>query len=117
MGRQRWDDIADVFTQNAIIYWPNTNEKFNITEFLTVNKNYPGRWDIYIKHIVEAGNTIAAVVQAVNKNEGVSSHAASIAQIQSNKIHTLYEYWGDDIKPPLWRKELKIGTAINRTRG
>lgn len=44
MGEGRWDQIAMLFQEDAKIYWPNTEEEFDVHTYIRVNKNYPGAW-------------------------------------------------------------------------
>lgn len=109
---QKWEELSSVFHPDSMIYWPNTNEKFMLDEFILVNKRYPGCWRVTIKHVLVSENTQVSVAKVTNECEGISCHATSICEIKDGKIQTLYEYWGDYAQPPQWRRALGIGSKI-----
>lgn len=113
IDRQDWDKLYLYFTDDAVINWHNTNESFNVEEFVRVNNEYPGDWNIQIERIESIDNLVISVVRVQLKNDDVSFHATSFFEFENDKIKLLNEYWGDDGKAPQWRVDKKIGEPIN----
>ena len=107
---QYWDHIAaqnekeskKYFHENACIRWHNTNEQFNVSEFLRVNCDYPGSWS--------GENTIITATHVWSEEK--SFHVTSFFKMAEEKIKGLDEYWGDDDSAPQWRIEKNIGKPI-----
>ncbi len=112
IDERKWEELAGVFHPDSIIYWPNTNEKFKLDEFILANKRYPGNWRVTLKHVMVTNNAQVSVAKVINESKGVSFHATSICEIKDGKILSLHEYWGDDAQPPQWRRALGIGSKI-----
>lgn len=43
--------LAEMFTEDAIIRWHNTNEEFTREEFIKANCDYPGEWHGNVERI------------------------------------------------------------------
>lgn len=113
MDKQNWNNLYTYFNKNAVINWHNTNESFNVEEFVIANSEYPGNWAIEIERLETKENLVISVVKVSLKGEDISFHATSFFEFKDNKIILLNEYWGDDGKPPQWRINKKIGRPIN----
>ncbi len=94
------------FSETAIIKWPNTNEVFNVDEFILANCKYPGSWEGEIVRIQELGELLITVTIIKSKSDSISLHAISFFKIKNDKIYELEEYFSDDNTPPEWRVEL-----------
>jgi hypothetical protein len=113
-----WENIASqnemelkhYFHEDACIRWHNTNEQFNVSEFLRANCEYPGDWSGEVERIEQTGNIVITVTRVWAKE--MSFHVTSFFEIIEEKIKTLDEYWGDDGTIPQWRKEMHIGKPI-----
>lgn len=103
-------ELKKFFHKNACIRWHNTNEQFNVSEFMRANCDYPGIWVGEIDRIEQIGSTIITVTHVWN-NE-MSFHVTSFFKIEGEKIKNLDEYWGDDGMVPQWRREKCIGKPI-----
>ena len=112
MDKQNWSNIHTYFDDGAVINWNNTNERFNVEEFIRVNAEYPGDWSIEIERLESTGNLIVSVVKVQLKSDDISVHAVSFFEFSNGKIKVLNEYWGDDGKAPQWRIEKQIGEPI-----
>jgi len=111
---QSWCNLAPYFREDAVIRWHNTNEQFTVDEFIRVNAEYPGDWQIEAERVECLDDLCISVVRVYNG--GVSFHATSFFRYHNEKIISLDEYWGNDEKAPVWRRDLRIGspiTAIN----
>lgn len=101
------------FCQDAVITWPNTNERFSLEEFLRANCEYPGTWDGTVERIEQMGPCIITAVHVwAREAPQLSFHVASFFRLREGKIARLEEYWGDDGPAPSWRQEKQIGTPI-----
>lgn len=98
IDKQNWDNIRSYFEDEAIINWNNTNERFTVEEFIKVNSEYPGDWNINIERLECIDKLVISVVRVQLKNENISVHATSFFEFSDDKIKVLNEYWGDDGK-------------------
>ena len=117
---QYWSSIAaqdeeglrKYFHEDACIRWHNTNEQFNVSEFMRANCDYPGEWRGQVERIEQMGSTIITVTRVWS--EDMSFHVTSFFKIRGVKIKTLDEYWGEDGEAPRWREDKHIGRPILR---
>lgn len=107
---QNEEELKKFFHKNACIRWHNTNEQFNVSEFMRANCDYPGSWSGEIERIEQIGSTIITVTHVWNKE--MSFHVTSFFKIEGEKIKELDEYWGDDGVAPQWRLDKHIGKPI-----
>lgn len=109
---QNAEEIRPFFHEDAFVNWHNTNEHFNVDEFIRANCEYPGKWDGSIERIEILNDLLITVVNVFSTDEKLSFHVTSFIKLQDNKILSIDEYWGDDGAPPKWRLEKHIGTPI-----
>lgn len=115
-----WQDVTEqnaaglreYFSKDALIKWHNTNELFNVEEYLIANCEYPGNWMGEIQRIEVLDDLIITVARVHDLQDGISVHATSFIRFHDGKIIEMDEYWGDDGKVPQWRLDKKIGTVI-----
>ncbi|PJI08996.1 MULTISPECIES: nuclear transport factor 2 family protein [Clostridium] len=113
IDKQNWDNISTYFEKDAVVNWHNTNESFNVNEFILANREYPGDWKIEIERLECIKNLVISVVKVQLQNDNnISFHASSFFEFNDNKIKLLNEYWGNDEKAPQWRIDKKIGKKI-----
>ena len=110
--RQDADAIRTHFAKNAWINWHNTNEHFNVEEFLRANCVYPGNWDGEIQKILCIEDLVITVTHVYSKDEKLLFHVTSFIRTENDRIVSIDEYWGDDGEAPQWRKDLQIGRKI-----
>ena len=108
--RQNKESLKQYFLDPAIIRWHNTNEQFTVDEFLQANCDYPGVWFGEIIRIDYIEENIITVVRIWTSK--ISFHVTSFFTMESNKIKTIDEYWGEDGPAPEWRLEKNIGEPI-----
>ena len=111
VASQNEEELKRYFHEDAIIRWHNTNEQFNVTEFLRANCDYPGNWKGKIERIEQSENNYITVTRVWT--EKMSFHVTSFFVIREKKIVVLDEYWGDDGGAPEWRQKKHIGRPIN----
>ncbi|QUH20286.1 nuclear transport factor 2 family protein [Alkaliphilus sp. B6464] len=112
MDKQNWSALHIYFEDDAIINWNNTNERFNVEEFVRINAEYPEDWNIKIERLECIESLVISVVKVQLKNGDISVHATSFFEFNNGKIKVLNEYWGDDGKAPKWRIDKQIGKPI-----
>ncbi|MDQ0086706.1 hypothetical protein J2T12_000100 [Paenibacillus anaericanus] len=112
IDKQNWDNLFHYFCEDAIINWNNSNESFNVEEFVRANCEYPGDWAITIERLEALDNLVVSVVKVELNNSVISFRATSFFEFMEDRIVLLNEYWGDNTKPPQWRIDKKIGKAI-----
>lgn len=111
IAAQEEEKLTNYFHENACIRWHNTNEQFNVAEFVRANCDYPGSWSGEVERIEQIGSTVITVTRVWTKE--ISFHVTSFFRMQAEKIKVLDEYWGDDGVAPQWRKEKHIGRPIS----
>lgn len=110
--RQDAETMRTFFHPDARINWHNTNERFNVTEFIRANCEYPGNWDGKIEKAVYAGDQIITAVHVYTQDHSAHFHVTSFLSVRNGKIDSIDEYWGDDGSAPQWRKDMHIGSPI-----
>ena len=108
--KQDADALGGYFADDAVINWHDTNESFNVAEYIRANCEYPGDWD---GHVVRAEEVDGGVV-VVGKIAGsdISLHVASFIKLEGGKIARMDEYFGDCGTAPQWRRDMNIGRPI-----
>lgn len=109
VAAQDGEGMARVFTEDAVILWPNTGERFTLSDFIRANCQYPGRWSGQLEQIAQDGGSSVARVW---NEAGDAFRAVSFYQWQGERVSRLEEYWGDVGPAPAWRQELGIGAAL-----
>lgn len=110
--RQDADAIREYFHPNAWVNWHNTNEHFNVDEFIRANCEYPGEWDGEVEQVITTDAYIITATHVHSKDGRISCHATSFIRVVNGKIVAIDEYWGDDGSAPEWRQNMRIGTKI-----
>ena len=110
--RQDADAIRNYFDKNAYINWHNSNEHFNVDEFIRANCEYPGDWDGELERIEILEDLIITVARVWKRDDKMSFHVTSFIKVREEKIISIDEYWGDDGNAPQWRLDKHIGKAI-----
>lgn len=67
--RQDREAIRGYFHPNASIKWHNTNELFNLDEFIIANCDYPGQWDGIVERIIETGEETISITNVFFKRQ------------------------------------------------
>lgn len=103
MDARHWEGLRDHFAEGASVVWPNTGERFDVDAFVSVNREYPGKWSIRVEKLLDAGEAVVSVVRVTDGGE--SFHAVSFFEFApgTEKIARLEEYWGSDGPPPAHR--------------
>lgn len=106
------DKLKLYFTQDAIINWHNTNESFDVDEYIIANCEYPGDWQGEVERIEEIGDLVISINRSWFTDESAAFRATSFFKFNNGKIELLDEYWGDEAAVPRWREAKKIGRPI-----
>lgn len=115
VASQNAEALKEYFLPNAIIRWHNTNEEFNVHEFITANCEYPEDWNGKVEKFYQTEDKVISITHVWNKNETMSFHVTSILEIENKRIKLLDEYWGDVGNAPHWRLSLNIGKPIKHS--
>ena len=110
--RQDAEELQTFFAENAWVNWHNTNEHFTAAEFIRANCEYPGEWGGAVERVHQIGDLVITAVRVYAKDHSMSCHVTSFIQTSDGRIVGIDEYWGDDGKPPRWRRDLGIGGRI-----
>lgn len=110
--KQEKEELRGFFHEEALVFWPCSNEQFTLEEYLRANCEYPGDWDGAIEMIKETDDGIVLVIQVYPKDRSASFHCVSFLTLKEEKISRLTEYWADDSEAPEWRQEMGIGRKI-----
>lgn len=113
VARQDATALKTYFTPTANICWHNSNECFNVDEYIIANCEYPGEWQGEIERLEECGLFFITVTRVWLSDMSASFHVTSFFEFSEEKISKLDEYWGDDGVAPQWRLEKKIGKPIH----
>lgn len=113
VARQDATALKTYFTPTASICWHNSNECFNVDEYIIANCEYPGEWQGEIERLEECGLFFITVTRVWLSDMSASFHVTSFFEFSQDKISKLDEYWGDDGVAPQWRLEKKIGKPIH----
>ena len=104
--------MKEFFHKDAIIRQHNTNEQFNLEEFIIANCEYPGKWKGYIEKLECVGNSIITACKVYSKDTSQHFHVCSFFKLKNDKIISIDEYWRSDGVAPKWRLEKKLGKLI-----
>ena len=103
--------LKSFFTPEAIISWHDSNEQFNVDEYVRANCEYPGKWSGTVQRVEKPGDTIIMITKVCSDE---SSHlVTAFVRLIDGKISRLDEYYSDISEAPQWRKDMNIGKSIN----
>lgn len=102
-------EMERYFSEDAVILWPNSGERFTLVEYLRANCEYPGTWLGEVEQTTLDGSMAVARVWSAS---GGTFRAVSLYQWRGERISRLEEYWGEVAPAPVWRQSMGIGTAI-----
>ena len=81
--------IRNYFDKNAYINWHNSNEHFNVDEFIRANCEYPGDWDGEVERIEILGDLVITVAHVWSRDDKMSFHVTSFIKVKEEKIHSI----------------------------
>ena len=105
VAEQDEEKLAQFFTSDARIFWPNTDENFDLAGYLRANCDYPGRWNGKVEKVAGDGSYSVAKVWSP---EGEAFRAVTFYQWRNGKIMHMTEYWGNVGPVPEWRRGLPL---------
>lgn len=109
IGAQRWMDMPAFFTEDAMIRWPNTRERFTVLDYVRANSDYPGDWAVRLCRLDAIDDSVISLVQITEAKGTASLHVISYCSFDEEKIARMDEYFSEDGEPPSWRTEQNIG--------
>ena len=113
VARQDREALKECFVPSAVIRWPNTNEEFDLKDYLTANCDYPGDWQGQVERVEQTERGAVAVARIWAGDGSASLHVISFFRFgEEGKIIELTEYYSDDGPVPQWRQTLGLGRTI-----
>ena len=107
------DALRRCFVPWAVVRWPNTNEEFDLEDYLTANCDYPGDWRGQVERVEQTEGGAVAVARIWAVDGSASLRVISFFRFgKDGRIAELTEYYSDDGPAPQWRQELKLGRPI-----
>ena len=110
--QQDAEELAAYFTDDAVVNWHCTNERFAAAEYIRANCEYPGDWDGEVERACPIPNGFVTVTCVYPTDRSESFHVTSFFTLREDKIAVLDEYWADDGPAPQWRRDMEIGRNI-----
>jgi hypothetical protein len=104
MEARDWDAVAEQLHPDVVVDWPNTAERYRGREnYLGMQQEYPEGWHIHVLRIVDDDDTVVSEVRV--DQDGKRFFAASIFELEDERIVRAVEYWseGEPQPPPAWR--------------
>lgn len=109
---QNTKGLLSYFKADATIKWHDSNECFNVSEYIRANCEYPGEWKGEVERLEHIGDLSISVTHVWSNDESISCHVTSFFKFEDDKISGLDEYWCEDGAPPQWRLDKCIGNKI-----
>ena len=88
---QRAEDMAAYFTDDAVVNWHCTNERFTAAEYIRANCDYPGDWDGEVERVCEIPEGVVTVTHVYPTDRSASFHVTSFITLREDKIAVLDE--------------------------
>lgn len=100
---QAWDSAAELLHPDALAEWPHTDERFDASSLVEVNRNYPGTWRVTVDDIIASGDRATSFVRVTDGSETYA--AASFWTVREGLVVNLVELWADcGQTPPAGRR-------------
>lgn len=112
VAMQNAEKLSTYFTTDASIKWHDSNECFNVSEYIRANCEYLGEWKGEVERLEHIGDLSISVTRVWLSDESISCHVTSFIKFKDNKICELDEYWCEDGIAPKWRLDKGIGKSI-----
>ena len=104
---REWDAARALLTDDFVADWPHTGERMvGPDNFIAVNENYPGEWQLELRRVVQEGDQAASEVAVTHVDDG-TFFGASFFELRGGKIARATEYWISHATeaPPQWRAQ------------
>lgn len=110
---KRVDDLRPFFRQDAAIRWHNTNEEFDVEEFLQVLSQCPGKWQGEFWRVAKTGDGMLTVLRVFpKKGDGPSYRVCAFFTFRKSRLAAIDFFWGDDLPAPEGHREQGLGHPI-----
>ncbi len=107
MAQQRYQDLAQILSEDVEVLWPNTKERFvGADGFIAVNCQYPGTWQAALDVLETWGQQVVTVARVFSGED--SLHVISWFRVGDGRIVQIKEFFADDMEPPDWRQALDV---------
>ncbi len=102
--RREFAEVRPLLGDGFVCIWPQSKELIRGADnFIVLNENYPGKWIIDCKRIVDGGKELVSEVKHTCGEKIV--YATSFFEIENGKITKMTEYWSEPYGAPDWRSE------------
>ncbi len=86
-SQAKFADAKSIMHPDIVVWWPNTKEVFRGRDrFVSINDEYPGRWNISIDKLISSDDTVISVVRVESIEQTHSFYATSFFTIQDGNI-------------------------------
>jgi hypothetical protein len=93
MDRQEWEALAELLSDDLLVEYVHTGERFDRSRYIALNRDYPGTWRLEIMALVSGGASAASHVR-VSDGPAVY-HLAAFATVVDGRITRMTELWTD----------------------
>jgi hypothetical protein len=86
-----WEGLAGLLDPRLTVSYTQTGETFGPGEYVSVNREYPGRWHAEVEDVV--GDAGRAVSRTRVSDGEQTYHVASFATVDGGRITSMVEVW------------------------
>lgn len=111
---KRTDDLRPFLRQDLEVHWHNTNEKFDLEQYLQVIASLPGgRWQADFWLSQKTGNGVQTVMKVTPKGRKEPAYYVNtFFTFRKSKILFIDMFWGEMLPAADWRKEKGLGEPL-----
>lgn len=107
-NQRDWIAAREQLTDDFICEWPQSNERIRGRDnFIAVNQNFPGDWQITVERVIVSGDQAASEVsiQLTRAEETRTDVAVSFYELREGKINKEVDYWPNPYPAPAGRAQ------------
>jgi len=103
MEARQWPLVAELVSDDAIIDWTASGERFVGSSFVAMNQAYPEGWTIELVEVLARGNRVAAQIRVLHQDSVF--WCAAFYTVECDQITSGVEHWvtAGSERPPGWR--------------
>lgn len=108
MNDLQWEKMKSLLSEDFTAVWPQAKASFiGASDYIEMNKNYPGQGKITVKRITDLESAVLAEVHLEwNYSEQKKDlYAVGLYQVKEGKIFKATEYWCDTYIIPEYHKQ------------
>lgn len=100
---KNWDNASTLLSIDFYAYFPQSGERFSRADYIRLNAEYPGDWQLCLRELFCAGEWIITEVDVIINNR--VDTGISFFRLADGLIIELKEYWPESFSIPAWRLE------------